>query len=60
MIKMHDDLSISMLSCLQIVWAKSFSSASSLRVLFQHADKSRELIACNIMIFYLFQRRNSL
>jgi len=36
-----------------------FSSASSLRTLFQRSDKSRKLISCNILIFYLFQRRNT-
>ncbi|GJN08967.1 hypothetical protein PR202_ga26929 [Eleusine coracana subsp. coracana] len=36
-----------------------FASASSLKMLFQHSDKSRELISYNILIFYLFKRRNS-
>lgn len=60
MLKMHDDLSISsyrFLVC-QMCEQSQFSSASSLRVLFQHSDKSRELISCNILLFYLFQSRN--
>jgi pentatricopeptide repeat protein len=36
-----------------------FTSASSLKMLFQHSDKPRELISYNILIFYLFKRRNS-
>lgn len=61
MLKMHATLSISsyrFLVC-RMCEQSRFSSASSLRALFQHTDKSRELIACNILIFYLFQRRNS-
>lgn len=61
MLKMHATLSISsyrFLVC-RMCEQSRFSSASSLKALFQHTDKSRELIACNILIFYLFQRRNS-
>jgi len=61
MLKMHADLSISsyrFLVC-RMCEQSRFSSASSLRTLFQHSDKSRKLISCNILIFYLFQRRNT-
>ncbi|CAL4912760.1 unnamed protein product [Urochloa decumbens] len=61
MLKMHGDLSISsyrFLVC-RMCELSQFSSASSLRALFQHSDKSREQISCNILIFYLFQRRNT-
>jgi len=61
MLKMHADLSISsyrFLVC-RMCEQRRFSSASSLRTLFQHSDKSRKLISCNILIFYLFQRRNT-
>ena len=59
MLKMHDDLSICSYRFLvgRMCEQSRFSSASSLRALFHHSDKSRELIACNILIFYLFQRR---
>jgi len=61
MLKMHANLSISsyrFLVC-RMCEQSRFSSASSLRTLFQHSDKSRKLISCNILIFYLFQRRNT-
>ncbi|RCV46372.1 hypothetical protein SETIT_9G526500v2 [Setaria italica] len=61
MLKMDDDLSIPsyrFLVC-RMCEQSRFSSASSLRALFQHSDKSRELITCNILIFYLSQRRNT-
>ncbi|KAJ1298617.1 hypothetical protein BS78_01G467700 [Paspalum vaginatum] len=62
MLKMHYDLCISsyrFVVC-RMCEQSRFSSASSLRVLFQHSDKSRELISCNILLFYLFQSRNTL
>ncbi|PAN51394.1 hypothetical protein PAHAL_9G590700 [Panicum hallii] len=61
MLKMHANLSIStyrFLVC-RMCEQSRFSSASSLRTLFQHSDKSRKLISCNILIFYLFQRTNT-
>ncbi|OEL26700.1 Pentatricopeptide repeat-containing protein [Dichanthelium oligosanthes] len=61
MLKMHDNLSISSYRFLVCRMCEQswFSSASSLRTLFQHTDKSRKLISYNILIFYLFRRRNT-
>ncbi|KAF8776437.1 hypothetical protein HU200_003139 [Digitaria exilis] len=61
MLKMNENLSISTYRFLVCTMCEQnrFSSASRLRALFQHSDKSRELILCNILIFYLFQRRNN-
>ncbi|KAL6902416.1 hypothetical protein ACP4OV_005292 [Aristida adscensionis] len=61
MLKMHANLSISGYRFLvrRLCEQNRFSSASSLKELFQHNDKSGELILYNILIFYFFHRRNT-
>uniref|UniRef100_A0A0A9CCI0 Pentacotripeptide-repeat region of PRORP domain-containing protein n=1 Tax=Arundo donax TaxID=35708 RepID=A0A0A9CCI0_ARUDO len=63
MLKMHANISVPGYRFLisRLCEQSRFSSASSLKALFQlqHSDKSRELVSYNILIFYLFQRRNT-
>ncbi|KAL6649289.1 hypothetical protein ACP70R_013513 [Stipagrostis hirtigluma subsp. patula] len=61
MLKMHSNISIAGYRFLvrRLCEQNRFRSASSLKELFQHSEKSRELISYNILIFYMFQRRNT-
>ncbi|TVU48273.1 hypothetical protein EJB05_07903, partial [Eragrostis curvula] len=61
MLKMRAYISISGYRFLvsRMYGLRRFSSVSSLKILFPHSDKSRDLIPFNILIFYLFKRRNT-